>query len=128
MGLFGRILNALTNENKAQGVNYTQIFQWVEQQGGLHAIIDKFQKSPLADMASSWVGTGENHPITSDHISQIFSSPAITQLGEMLGVNSSTASTLLAQVLPNIINTASPDGEVSPAISLTDIAAKLLSK
>lgn len=127
MGLFDSILGKVLDGSGGQGVNYGAILQWIEQQGGLQAIVDKTRQGPLGSIVNSWVGTGENQPVTGDHISQMFSSSAIEPLAKMLGVNTNMASTLLSQVLPHLINSASPEGKVSSNVSLTDIAGKLFS-
>lgn len=127
MGLFDSVLSQVLGGGNSKGMDYAVIVQWIEQQGGLPAIIEKCRQSPLGDIVSSWVGTGTNAAITGDHIAQIFTSSSIGQLAEMLGVNADMATALLAQVLPHIINAASPDGKVSPGLALADIAGKLFS-
>lgn len=71
MGLFDSVLgNILGGGANGKGIDYIAIMQWVEQQGGLQAILDKFRQGQFGDIVGSWLGNGENQPITGDHVQQ----------------------------------------------------------
>ena len=113
MGLFDSVLgNILGGGANGKGIDYIAIMQWVEQQGGLQAILDKFRQGQFGDIVGSWLGNGENQPITGDHVQQALGSDAINQLAEKLGIDPAQASSTIAQFLPTVTDAASPNGEV----------------
>lgn len=66
----------------------------------------------MGDVIGSWVGTGANQPISPDTLQNVLGSDTVTSLANKAGVDPSTASNLLAQVLPHLVNHATPDGNV----------------
>ena len=62
MGLFDSVLgNILGGGANGKGIDYIAIMQWVEQQGGLQAILDKFRQGQFGDIVGSWLGNGETN-------------------------------------------------------------------
>ncbi|ASL98266.1 MULTISPECIES: YidB family protein [Serratia] len=127
MGLFDSVLgNILGGGANGKGIDYIAIMQWVEQQGGLQAILDKFRQGQFGDIVGSWLGNGENQPITGDHVQQALGSDAINQLAEKLGIDPAQASSTIAQFLPTVTDAASPNGEVQQdSNELGDMVGKL---
>ena len=126
MGLFDSVLgNILGGGANGKGIDYIAIMQWVEQQGGLQAILDKFRQGQFGDIVGSWLGNGENQPITGDHVQQALGSDAINQLAEKLGVDPAQASSTIAQFCQRS-DAASPNGEVQQdSNELGDMVGKL---
>lgn len=62
-------------------------------------------------MVASWIGTGENQPISGEHVEQALSTDAIAQLAGKLGIDPAQASALIAQYLPMITDKLSPNGQ-----------------
>lgn len=81
------------------------------QQGGLGGLMDKFNQAGLGDVASSWVGKGENMPISADQISNVLGSGAMGDIASKLGVGQGEAGGMLAQMLPGIIDQLTPNGQ-----------------
>jgi uncharacterized protein YidB (DUF937 family) len=81
------------------------------QQGGLGGLMEKFNQAGLGEVANSWVGKGENMPISGDQLSQVLGSGAIGDIAAKLGVGQGEAGGMLAQVLPGIIDQLTPDGQ-----------------
>ncbi|RQS66113.1 DUF937 domain-containing protein [Burkholderia sp. Bp8963] len=82
------------------------------QPGGLNGLIEKFKAGGAGDIIGSWVGTGENQPISADALQNVLGSDAIGALASKFGVDPQQASGILAQVLPHVVNHATPSGEV----------------
>ncbi|HEE0340387.1 TPA: DUF937 domain-containing protein [Serratia marcescens] len=125
--MFDSVLgNILGGGANGKGIDYIAIMQWVEQQGGLQAILDKFRQGQFGDIVGSWLGNGENQPITGDHVQQALGSDAINQLAEKLGIDPAQASSTIAQFLPTVTDAASPNGEVQQdSNELGDMVGKL---
>jgi uncharacterized protein YidB (DUF937 family) len=80
--------------------------------GGLNGLLEKFKSSGLGDHAASWVGTGQNMPVSGDQVHNALGGDFINQIASKLGVDPSHASGGLAQLLPTLIDKLTPDGAV----------------
>ncbi len=114
MGLFdivGGMLGGQSGGN--QSALISAALEFINNQpGGLNGLIEKFRQGGAGDIIGSWIGTGENQPISPDTLQNVLGPDTITSLANKVGVDPSIASTLLAQVLPHVVNHATPDGEV----------------
>jgi len=86
--------------------------QLIQQYGGLPGIISKFQHGGMAQEVGSWVGTGQNLPMTGTQLQEILGSGSIGQIAKQLGLSHGDASSNLAQILPQIIDKMTPNGPV----------------
>ena len=95
--------------------------------GGLGGLMAKFQQAGLGDVMSSWVGTGQNMPVTPDQVHNTLGPDVIGGLAGQLGMSNGDVSSQLAQLLPQLIDRLTPDGQ-APAGGLGgigDILAQL---
>ena len=83
--------------------------------GGLQGLIEKFQQGGLGDIVSSWVGKGENLPITGEQLSSVLGSDALSGMASKLGVNTNELASQLSSVLPGVVDKFTPHGEVPAA-------------
>jgi uncharacterized protein YidB (DUF937 family) len=91
------------------------------QQGGLNGLVAKFQDAGLGDAVQSWIGTGANQAVSGDQISAALGPDFISQLAQKAGAGDAEVAGGLAQVLPQLINHLTPDGQ-APAGGLGDSA------
>lgn len=82
-------------------------------EGGLSGLIDKFKENGLGEIASSWVGTGENLPISADQLKGVLGNETLGQMASQLGISGDQLSGQLSGLLPQIIDKLTPDGEVA---------------
>ena len=80
--------------------------------GGLGGIIEAFQKGGLGHITDSWVGTGENLPVSGDQLTQMLGSDKISAIANQLGMGHGDVAGQLAQMLPQLINHITPNGQV----------------
>ena len=92
--------------------------------GGLGDLISKFQQGGLGDVAASWVGSGQNMPVSADQLSNVFGSDMLNQIASQLGVSQSEAAGQLSQMLPEVVNHLTPNGQ-APSGGLGDIGSIL---
>ena len=84
--------------------------------GGLQKLLAGLQANGLGAQADSWVGTGTNEPVTGGQVAQVVGDQKIAQIAQQLGVSNEQAAGELAEVLPQVVDKASPDGQLrSPA-------------
>ena len=84
-------------------------------QGGLNAIVAKLQQAGLADQVKSWIGTGQNLPITADQLRKVLGSDVVRQLAAKYNIPVDQMSEVLAHELPLAVDRASPDGKLPPS-------------
>lgn len=112
MGLFDDVVGSLLQGDSGK---YQAILTWVNEQGGVQALLEKLQNGGLGDIASSWISNQQsNQPISGDQVESALGTSAVSDLGQKLGVDTGSASTMLADYLPKIIDALSPQGEVDP--------------
>jgi uncharacterized protein YidB (DUF937 family) len=97
---------------QSQGSMLQVALQVLEQNGGLPGIISKFEHGGMADHVGSWVGTGANMPISGAQLQEILGSGSIGEIAQRLGLSHGDASSGLAQVLPQVIDKLTPEGQV----------------
>ncbi len=78
--------------------------------GGLSAVVAKLQQAGFGDQVKSWIGTGQNLPISAQQLQQVLGSDVVKQLAARFGIPVDQLSTVLAQVLPTVVDQASPKG------------------
>ena len=81
-------------------------------QGGLTAVVAKLQQAGLGDQVKSWIGNGQNLPITADQVRQVLGSDTVKQLAARFNIPVDQLAQLLAQQLPKAVDNASPDGKL----------------
>jgi uncharacterized protein YidB (DUF937 family) len=81
-------------------------------QGGLNAIVAKLQQAGFGDQVKSWIGTGQNLPITADQLKQVLGSDAVRQLAAKYNIPIDQVAEVLAHQLPVAVDRASPDGKL----------------
>jgi len=84
------------------------------QSGGLQGLANKFSQSGQGNAFSSWVGMGENQPVSSDQIQKALGPDQISALAASMRVDPALASNFLAEYLPKIIDKLTPKGKVDP--------------
>lgn len=82
------------------------------QPGGLGGMISSFEHGGLGELATSWVSAGGNLPISADQLEAILGSGPVGDLATKLGVDPKTAAGTLAQILPQVIDQLTPNGQV----------------
>ena len=79
-------------------------------QGGLSAIVAKLQQAGLGDQVKSWIGNGQNLPISADQLQAALGSDTVKQLAARFNIPVDQLSKVLAQTLPTAVDHASPNG------------------
>ena len=80
-------------------------------QGGLGGLMAKFQQAGMGDVVNSWVGKGENQPISGDQLTNVLGSDAISGMATKMGMNSGDLAGQLSQMLPGLVDHLTPHGQ-----------------
>ena len=112
-GLLGNALGGLLGSGSQQQSPLMRIaLQLLQQNGGIEGLLDKFRQGGYADQAASWQSTGENLPISGNALQEVLGSGAVGQIAQQLGMSHGDAAGGLAQVLPQLIDKFTPDGQI----------------
>lgn len=80
--------------------------------GGLDGLVKGLQDAGLGDQVASWIGTGQNQPVSPDQIGQALGPDKLQQLSTSTGLDISQLLPMLAAFLPQIIDALTPDGKL----------------
>ena len=129
MALLDSILSAVSGKGGAAGeANPLMgiLGGLLAQSGGLQGLANKFSQKGEGDAFSSWVGMGENQPVSSDQIQKVLGSEQVNALAAKMGVDPAQASHFLAEYLPKIVDKLTPEGKVDPTADHQQGLAALL--
>lgn len=93
--------------------------------GGLGGLVQQFQQGGLGDLVASWVGTGQNLPVSPTQLQDVLGSDMLAQLAQQLGLSQGEAVGQLSQLLPQVVDKLTPNGQLPDAGGLGDIGSVL---
>ena len=96
------------------------------QPGGLPALLQMFHDKGLGEVVSSWVGTGQNLPISAEQVQQVLGSDQLKALAANAGMTSGVAGSSVAQLLPVLIDKLTPNGQMPQQANLLEMGMNLL--
>ena len=94
--------------------------------GGLGGLVGAFSKGGLGDVMSSWVGTGANLPVDPSKLAGVLGNDAVSQFAQKAGLGAADAGSVLASLLPGLVNHVTPQGQLPEASALEGILGSLL--
>ena len=116
MGLLDSLVGAL---GQAQGRGQPDLLNAVigmlgndSAVGGLAGLAAKFQQGGMGDVLQSWVGTGQNLPVSPEQLNSVLGNDTIGALARQLGLNPDDAAGALSQLLPQVVDQLTPGGEL----------------
>ncbi len=80
--------------------------------GGLQKILGRLQQSGKGEKGQSWVSSGPNEPVGAADIKEALGDDELKRIAQKLGVSEDEAAEAVAQVLPDVVDQATPDGEL----------------
>ena len=84
-----------------------------QQTNGLTGLIQQFAGKGLGDIVNSWVGTGQNLPISPQQIQHGLGSDVIGTLASKAGLSTSQVASHLSELLPQVVDKLTPNGRIS---------------
>lgn len=83
--------------------------------GGLMDLLQQFQQAGRGPQADSWVGPGQNLPISPEQLMQVFGRGQVEQMAASTGMDVDQVSSGLSDLLPQLIDRVTPRGQVEEA-------------
>jgi uncharacterized protein YidB (DUF937 family) len=93
---------------------------------GLGGLLQQFESAGLGHVFQSWVGGGQNLPITPEQVQQVLGNQFVQQFAQQHGIDLTTASATIARVLPQLVDHVTPNGQVPVQGQVQSILASLL--
>ena len=81
-------------------------------EGGLGALVQKFQQAGLGQVVASWIGRGQNLPISGDQLKNVLGSDAVRGMAQQVGINPDELMGQLSQILPGLVDQLTPEGQL----------------
>ena len=94
--------------------------------GGLSGLVQSFHDKGLGEIASSWIGSGQNLPISADQIQHVLGSDAVKQMAAKAGISPDIASSSLAAMLPSLIDKLTPNGQMPDHSNILQMGMSIL--
>jgi uncharacterized protein YidB (DUF937 family) len=87
--------------------------------GGLGGLLNKLQQGGLGNAANSWVGSGQNQPVSPSQLGQALGPNIVKTLSQMTGISEDELTKQLSQGIPVIVNTLTPNGRLPTVAELS---------
>jgi uncharacterized protein YidB (DUF937 family) len=117
-GLLGEVLKGALGGNTApRPQQLPDIFGQVLKNtdlGSIGGLLKQLQEGGLERQIGSWLGTGQNLPVTPAQIKDALGNEQIRQIAQQMGIPVDDVLKLITQFFPEAVNQASPEGELKP--------------
>ena len=87
--------------------------------GGLGGLLSKLQQGGLGNLANSWVGSGQNQPVSPGQLGSALGPNIIKTLAQQSGISEEELTKQLAQILPGVVDKLTPNGRLPTLAELS---------
>jgi uncharacterized protein YidB (DUF937 family) len=88
--------------------------RWVQRNGGIGGLLDRLNKKGYGSQASSWISTGPNRALDANAVHEVIDAQELSQVANQLGVSEGEVSQGMAEILPELVDQLSPEGQLPP--------------
>jgi uncharacterized protein YidB (DUF937 family) len=120
-GMLGEVLGGGMNAGGGMGQRGTLMtmllplaMEWIQRSGGIGAVLGRFQQKGLGQQANSWVSNAPNQALAPQQVSEVVGQDEVASIAQRLGVDQQQVAGGLAEILPRLVDHATPDGQVTP--------------
>jgi uncharacterized protein YidB (DUF937 family) len=127
MGLLEDVLGMAGMGNSAQSQQHagalSMIMEYINspQVGGIAGLQKMFQDKGLGGIVSSWISTGQNLPVSADQLQSVLQGGALQNMASQSGMDMSQLTSVFSQLLPNVVDKLTPNGEVPDSGALSQM-------
>lgn len=135
MGLLDDVLNNATTtasattpsvEGSQSSLISAALSMLTNQSGGISGLVQQFTAQGLGHVVNSWVGTGQNLPISPSQLQSVLGSEQVQAIAAKAGISPEAAQSGLSQLLPQLVDHLTPNGEVPQQGDLMSKGMELL--
>ena len=87
--------------------------------GGLGGLLNKLQQGGLGDQTKSWVGSGQNQPVSPGQLGSALGPSIIKTVSQLTGLSEDDLTKQLSQVLPGLVDKLTPNGRLPTVAELS---------
>jgi uncharacterized protein YidB (DUF937 family) len=87
--------------------------------GGLGGLIDKLQNGGLGNAINSWIGHGQNQPVSPGQLGSALGPDIIKMLAQRSGLSEEEITKQLSQILPGVVDKLTPHGRLPTSAELS---------
>jgi uncharacterized protein YidB (DUF937 family) len=98
--------------NQGQDSGLASLQKVFSSSGGLQGLTSKLSSNGLGQQVQSWVGKGQNQPVSGAQVQQAMDPKDLQHMSEQSGMTPEECSDHVAQALPEMVNKATPEGEM----------------
>ena len=88
--------------------------------GGLGGLLNKLQQGGLGDVTKSWVGPGQNQPVSPGQLGSALGPSIVKMLAQKSGIPEEEITKQLSQVLPGLVDKLTPSGRLPTVAELSE--------
>jgi uncharacterized protein YidB (DUF937 family) len=130
MGLMEEVLAMAGSSGAQQGQHataLTAIMAYINspQVGGIAGLQSMFQQGGLGNIVSSWIGNGQNLPVSASELQNVLHGGALQQAAQQAGMDPSQLTGMMSSLLPHLVDKLSPNGQVPDASALQKMMQSL---
>lgn len=111
MGTLDSVMAKLGGDQGAQG-GVSSLSKMLDANGGLQGLMSKLSSSGAAQQVQSWIGHGDNKPVSGAQVQHALDTESLNKMAQQAGTTPEQVSEHVAQVLPEMVDKATPQGEV----------------
>jgi len=117
MGLLDSVIGVLSGARSSAGSGDTlsAVLRMLADDGdgvGVEGLRERFEDHGLSQVWASWVGRGDNLPISPDELQRVLGSETVEDISQQLGMSHRAAADRLSQMLPYVLDKLTPQGRV----------------
>jgi uncharacterized protein YidB (DUF937 family) len=100
----------------------TAIMNYVNspQVGGIAGLQKMFQQGGLGSVMSSWVGSGQNQPVSTDQLQNVLHSGALQAAAQKCGIDPTQLTGMMSTLLPHLVDKLTPNGQIPDANAMAN--------
>jgi uncharacterized protein YidB (DUF937 family) len=97
----------------ASGALISEVISMLQNRpGGLGGLLQSFQQGGLGHIFQSWIGTGQNLPVSPDQLQGALGADWIAKIAQATGLPANEVSQHLSTLLPQIVDHLTPNGQI----------------
>lgn len=88
--------------------------RWVQNNGGMGAVLERFRDRGYGRQAQSWVEARDNEPLDEQAVEQVVGHDELSRMAQRLGVPEHQVAQAFAEIMPEMVDQLSPEGRLPP--------------
>jgi uncharacterized protein YidB (DUF937 family) len=111
-GRSGRVGGLGGNQSALLMMLLPMAMRWVQNNGGLGAVLKRVQQKGYGTQARSWLEPGDNQPLDEQAVERIVGGEDIAQMAQRLGVPREQVAQAFAEIMPELVDKLTPEGDL----------------